>query len=280
MAECEMRTVVESVRTMLLHMGVPHHWWHLALRQAVWVRNCLERSTLQPRTTPYQLLTGKKPDSLQARVVTMSDVVFYENMSLEVWKSEHGLASGRTPTIPPTDTLSVTLPLLAEVGEPAAEDVKDVPSPFPSPAPHALPLVADLCGLTLLIGEQAAAKPTKKQSATRQSVEEFTTEEKSAGKPAEVQQDDEGSEAGDDGGDVEECTDSDMVEVQRGPRQSGRIRRPPDFYVPAAFTTAYDEVDDDLLYDDAEEDEDLGNGSGVLDPPSLGQCKRLGRMYG
>ncbi|CAI7820045.1 unnamed protein product [Closterium sp. NIES-53] len=46
MAEREMRTVVESVRTMLLHMGMQHHWWHLALRQAVWVRNCLERLTL------------------------------------------------------------------------------------------------------------------------------------------------------------------------------------------------------------------------------------------
>ncbi|CAI7812468.1 unnamed protein product [Closterium sp. NIES-54] len=62
MAEREMRTTVESVRTMLLHMGVQHHWWHLALRQAVWVRNCLERSTTPPGTTPYQLLTGKKPD--------------------------------------------------------------------------------------------------------------------------------------------------------------------------------------------------------------------------
>ncbi|CAI7865048.1 unnamed protein product [Closterium sp. NIES-53] len=58
----EMWTVVESVRTMLLHMGVQHHWWHLALRQAVWVRNCLERSTLPPRTTPYLLLTNKKPN--------------------------------------------------------------------------------------------------------------------------------------------------------------------------------------------------------------------------
>ncbi|CAI7785632.1 unnamed protein product [Closterium sp. NIES-53] len=46
MAEREMRTVLESVRTMLLHMGVQHHWWHLALQQAVWVHNCLERSTL------------------------------------------------------------------------------------------------------------------------------------------------------------------------------------------------------------------------------------------
>ncbi|CAI7741011.1 unnamed protein product [Closterium sp. NIES-54] len=291
MAEREMRTVVESVRTMLLDMGVQHHWWHLALRQAVWVCNCLERSTLQPGATPYQLLTGKKPDLSLAlvwgcmaqflvpeqqrggklkpkarlglhlgvseeskgwklldiadnRVVTTSDVVFYEKMLLEVWKSEHGPALGRTPTILPTDTLTETLSLLAEVGELAAEDVEDVPSPFPSPFPHAPPLVADLRGLTpasasgdegrsealpvaptksiagtrqQLIGEQAAAKSTKKQSATRQTAEEPTTGEKSAGKPAKVQQDDEGSEAGDDGGDAEESTDSDVVEVQHGP---------------------------------------------------------------
>ncbi|CAI7930780.1 unnamed protein product [Closterium sp. NIES-54] len=68
MAEREMRTTVDSVRTMLLHMGVQHHWWHLALRQAVWVRNCLERSTTLPGTTPYQLLTGKKPDLTLAQV--------------------------------------------------------------------------------------------------------------------------------------------------------------------------------------------------------------------
>ncbi|CAI7768115.1 unnamed protein product [Closterium sp. NIES-53] len=209
-------------------------------------------------------------------VVTTLDVVLYENMSLEVWKSKHGPAPGRMPTIPPTDTSTATLPLLAEVGEPAAEDVKYFPSPFPSPAPRAPPLVADLRGHTLvsasgdegrsgaslvapaksitggrrdvqqvdvrvkssppgeeqaeevqltvvksamgvgtrqqLTGEQAAAKPTKEQSATRQSAEEPTIGEKSAGKPAEVHQDDEGSEAGDDGGDAEESTDSDVVE--------------------------------------------------------------------
>ncbi|CAI7924777.1 unnamed protein product [Closterium sp. NIES-54] len=95
-------------------------------------------------------------------------------------------------------------------------------------------------------GERAAVNPTKKQSATRQSSEEQNTREKSAGKPAKVQQDDKGSEAGDDGGDAKDSTESDVVEVQRGPRQSSRIWRPPDFYVSAAFTTAHDEVDDDL----------------------------------
>ncbi|CAI7875190.1 unnamed protein product [Closterium sp. NIES-53] len=342
MAEREMRTVVESVKTMLLHMGVQHHWWHLALRQAVWVCNCRERSTLQPGTTPYQLLTGKKPDLSLARVwgcmaqflvpeqqrggkpkpkarwglhlsvseeskgwdlldiaenrvVTTSDVVFYDSMLLEVWKSEHGPASGRTPTIPPTDTSTATLPLLAEVSEPAAEDVEDDPSPFPSSAPRAPPLVADLLWLTPVSasgdeGRSGSASPVapaksidadggevgkggrnkaaadrgagssqadQEADATRQSAEEPTTGEKSSGKLAEVQLDNEGSEAGDDGGDAKESTDNDVVEVQCGPRQSGRIRRLPNFYVPAAFTTAYDEVDDDLQYDDAEEYEDF-----------------------
>ncbi|CAI7915082.1 unnamed protein product [Closterium sp. NIES-54] len=93
MAEQEMRTVVELVRAMLLQMGVQHHWWHLALRKTVWVRTCLERSTLPLRTTPYQLLTNKKHnltlkcvevlDLIVNRVVTTSDVVFYDTMLLE-----------------------------------------------------------------------------------------------------------------------------------------------------------------------------------------------------
>ncbi|CAI5534960.1 unnamed protein product, partial [Closterium sp. Naga37s-1] len=172
MAEREMRTLVESVRTMLLHMGVQHRWWHLALRQAVRVRNCLERSTLLSGSILYQLLTGKKPELTLARgwglhlgvseeskgwelldltdnrVVTTPDVVFYETMSLEVWKSEHELASERTQANLPTDTSTATLPLLAEVGELDDEDAEDVHTPSPSPAPPAPPLVADLHKLT------------------------------------------------------------------------------------------------------------------------------------
>ncbi|CAI7774877.1 unnamed protein product [Closterium sp. NIES-54] len=352
MAEREMRTVVESVRTMLLHMGVQHHWWHLALRQAVWVRNCLERSTVLPGTTPYQLLTGQKPDLSMARVwgcmaqflvpeqqrggklkpkarwglhlgvsgeskgwelldinanrvVTTSDVVFYEDMSLEVWKSEHGPVSGRTPTTPPTNTSTATLPLLAEFSELATEDAEVVHPPSPCPPSPAPPLVADLHGLTPMsassdegssgtspsapakgiaggqrderqvdmglkpnstgeeqveekqpTGEQAAMKPTTEQSATGQPAREPTTGERSTRKSTEVQQDDEGSKVGDKG---EKSTDSDVVEVRPEPRKSERLRRPPDFFVPAAFTTVYDVEDDDdnLLYDDAEEDEEF-----------------------
>ncbi|CAI7812395.1 unnamed protein product [Closterium sp. NIES-54] len=336
MAEREMRTVVESVRTMLLHMGVQHHWWHLALRQAVWVRNCLERSTLPSGTTPYQLLTGQRPDLSLARiwgcmtqflvpeqqrggklkpkarwglhlgvsvaskgwelldvdanrVVTTSDVVFYEAMSWAEWKSEHGPVSGRTPSTPPTDTSSATLPLLAEVGELAAEDVKDVSPPTPPSTAPAPPLLADLRGLTSVsasgdegssgpsplaphrglpvkeqqpTGEQAAVQPTTEQSATEHSAGKPTTGERSGRKPTVVQQDDEGSEAGDAG----ESTKSDVVEVRPEPRKSDRVRRPPEFFVPAAFTTVYDvDDDDDLLYDDAEEDEEFPE----LDPDML-----------
>ncbi|CAI5975452.1 unnamed protein product [Closterium sp. NIES-65] len=244
MAEREMRTVVES---------------------AVWVRNCLERSTLPPGTTPYQLLTEKKPDLTLARVwgcmaqflvpeqqrggklkpkakwglhlgvsqeskgwelldiadnrvVTTSDVVFYETMSPEVWKSEHEPTSGRTPTNPPTDTSMTTLPLLAEVGELVDEDAEDVRPPSPPPAPPTPLLIADLeeqakeVQPTLvkpakeasagkpLTGEKPAAKPTKEQSATGQSAGTLNTGEKSAKLPTVVHQDAEGSDDGDDQG--------------------------------------------------------------------------------
>ncbi|CAI7890549.1 unnamed protein product [Closterium sp. NIES-54] len=349
-AEREMRTVVELVRTMLLHMGEQHHWWHLALRQAIWVRNCLERSTLLLGTTPYQLLTKKKPKLSLARVwgcmaqflvseqqcrgklkpkvkwglhfsvseeskgwelleftdnrvVTTSDVVFYETMSLEVWKSEHRPSSGRTQVNPPTDTSTAMLPLLAKVGELADEDAEVVRPPSPSPAPPAPPLVADLRKLTSTLasgdegrsgalpvapaksiaggqlelvkgtqagrpttGEQPAVQPTMKQSVPGQSAGEPITGEKSAGTPTVVQQDAEGSDAGGNRVeqlDAEESTDSDVVEVQLGPRHTCRIRKPPDFLSyhaclpPAACTAVYNEVDDDLLYDDVKEDVDL-----------------------
>ncbi|CAI5953797.1 unnamed protein product, partial [Closterium sp. NIES-64] len=297
MAEREMRTVVESVRTMLLHMGVQHHWWHLALRQAVWVRNCLERSTLPPGDDAQR--SGKlKPkarwglhlgvsaaskgwellDVNTDRVVTTSDVVFYEEMSLAEWKTEHGPGSGRLSSAPPSDTSSATLPLLAEVGELATEDVEDcIAGGRRDERQVDVGLESTSTGEEQVekqvkeqqpTREQAAVKPTMEQSVTGPSAGEPTTGEKSAGKPTAVeqsagtpaaeQQDAEGSDDSDDGGDAEEA--------QSGPRRSGRLRRPPDFFVPAAFTTVYDvDDDDDLLYDDVEDDEEFPE----LDPDIL-----------
>ncbi|CAI7767725.1 unnamed protein product [Closterium sp. NIES-54] len=147
MAEREMRTAVESVRTMLLHIGLQHHWWHLALRQAVWVRKCLERSTTPLGRNPYQLLTGKKPDLTLARVwgcmvqagevlhltdnkvVTSVEVIFYETLSLEVWKAKLGRRwGGRRHTRQRTPQRRRFL-LLAEVDEPTNEDVVQVLPP-------------------------------------------------------------------------------------------------------------------------------------------------------
>ncbi|CAI7749893.1 unnamed protein product [Closterium sp. NIES-54] len=298
MAEREMRTVVES---------------------AVWVRNCLERSTLPQGTTPHQLPTSKKPDLTLARVwgcmaqflvpeqqcggaftsecrrraragssststtkevVITSDVVFYETMSLEVWKSEHGPASGRTQVKPPRDTSTVTLPLLAKVGELADEDTEDVRPPSLSPAHLAPPLVADLheltstsasgnegsCGASPVApaksiaggrrdvkqvgvgkkltpaGEQQAeeVQPTLVKSVKEASAKKPPTGEKSAVKPTKRQS---------------ESTDNNVVKVNAEEpelRRSSRLRRLPErltYHVclpPAAFTTLPDDVDADV----------------------------------
>ncbi|CAI7769752.1 unnamed protein product [Closterium sp. NIES-54] len=207
-------------------------------------------------------------------------------------ETEHGPASRRTPTTPPKETSTVTLPLLAQVGELFDEDAEVVRPPSPPPAAPTPPLVADLRGLTLTsangdegrcgaspvapskcitsgrrddkqVGMRVQSTPTREEQDEEVqltlSAGETTTREKSAGKPTLVEPHAEGSDADDDGGEAEESTDSDVVEVQPGLRRTGQLWRLPDFFVPAAFTTMYDEVDvnDDLLYDDAEEDEEL-----------------------
>ncbi|CAI5477088.1 unnamed protein product [Closterium sp. Yama58-4] len=126
-------------------------------------------------------------------------------------------------------------------------------------------------------GEQAAARPTQEQSATWQSVGELTAGETLVGTPTEVQQgepttaqqDAEDSDAGEAEGeqsDAGQPTDSGVVEVsaeQPELQRSGRVQRPPErltYHVclpAAAFTTLYDNDDDDLAYDDAENDEEF-----------------------
>ncbi|CAI7797361.1 unnamed protein product [Closterium sp. NIES-54] len=68
MAEREMRSIVEAMRTMLLHMGVQHQWWHVALAQAVWVRNRVEHASLPSGVTPYDPAFRRKPDVSMVRV--------------------------------------------------------------------------------------------------------------------------------------------------------------------------------------------------------------------
>ncbi|CAI5964875.1 unnamed protein product [Closterium sp. NIES-64] len=89
MAEREMRMVVKSVWTMLLHMGVQHHWWHLALRQAVkfLVPEQQRGGKLKPKAR-WALHLGVSEaskgwellDIANNLVVTLSDVVFYDTI--------------------------------------------------------------------------------------------------------------------------------------------------------------------------------------------------------
>ncbi|CAI7880198.1 unnamed protein product [Closterium sp. NIES-54] len=287
MAEREMRTAVESVRTMLLHMGVQHHWWHLALRKAVWVRNCLERSTTPPGTSLYQLLTGKKPDLTLARVwgcmvqfmvpeqqrgghVGRGEI-FYETLTLEVWKAEFGPASGRTQAHPPTDTSTATVPLLAKVDEDVVEVLPPtlfllLPSPSQIGLHRHLGIAGGRQGAKLVnqdgkpstTGEQQTGEPVEQETAA--GVQSRGELPKSAEGSKQLVDDLTVSEEG------EESTDSDVVEVpitKPELRRTGRTPRPPErlsFHAclsPAAFTAAYDEVDDDLLYNDAKEDDEL-----------------------
>ncbi|CAI5934156.1 unnamed protein product [Closterium sp. NIES-64] len=321
MAEREMRTTVEYVRTMLLHMGVQHHWWHLALRQAVWVRNYLERSTTPPGTTPYQLQTGTKPDLTLARVwgcmvqfmvpeqqrggklapkarwglhlgvlpeskgwevldltdnkvVTSVEVIFYETLSLEVWKAKYGPASERRQAHPPTDTSTATIPLLAEVDKPAVEDVMEVLPPPPVLAPP-FP-VADWPGSAPVSTtddegslEASRVAPAHGIAGGRQGAKLVDQD----GKPSATREQQTGEPV------EQEATAAVQPTGEQQPGQStGELSKSPADEQPidgskqlvddedvdkegeqsaGEESTESDVVDDDLLYDDAEEDEDL-----------------------
>ncbi|CAI7794443.1 unnamed protein product [Closterium sp. NIES-54] len=243
-------------------------------------------------------------DLTDNKVVTSVEVIFYETLSLEVWKAKFGPASGRTQAHPPTDTLTATAPLLAEVNEPADEDVVEVlpPSPvlaFPfliadrpastpvsvtddegsleaSPVEPTSGIAGDRQGAKLVdqdgkpskTEEQQIGEPVEQEAAT--GVQTTGELPKSAGSEQLV----EGSKqlvddlTVDEEGELsagEESTDNDVVEVpitKPELRRTSQARRPPErlrhaCLPPAAFTAVYDKVDDDLLYDDAKEDEEL-----------------------
>ncbi|CAI7792432.1 unnamed protein product [Closterium sp. NIES-53] len=231
-------------------------------------------------------------DVTNNKVVTSVEVIFYKTMSLEVWKLKHGPASGRTQANPPTDTSTATVPLLAQVDKPADEDVVEVLPPSPVLDPPFL--VADRPALISVSAtgdegslEASPVAPVSGIAGGRQGAKlvdqdgkPSTTREKQTGEPVK-QEASVGVQligellksaedlAVDEDGELsaeEESTDSDVVEVpitKPELRRTGRARRPLDrlsfhaFLPPAAFTAVYDEVDDDPLYDDAEDGEEL-----------------------
>jgi len=61
------RTLMEKVRMMLHESGLPKFLWGEALKYAVYVKNCTWTQALK-NMTPYEVLTGMKPDILNLRI--------------------------------------------------------------------------------------------------------------------------------------------------------------------------------------------------------------------
>ncbi|CAI7891000.1 unnamed protein product [Closterium sp. NIES-53] len=141
-------------------------------------------------------------DLTDNKVVTTSDVVFYETMSLEVWKSEHGSTSGWMQANPPMDTSTATLPLLEKVALASGNEGSIWASPvaptggiaggrrdvtkvgmgkkLPTTGEHRTEEMQST--LLKLVKEVSARKPPiGEPSAIEQSAGEPTTGEKSAG---------------------------------------------------------------------------------------------------
>ncbi|CAI5484688.1 unnamed protein product [Closterium sp. Yama58-4] len=224
MAEREMRTVVESVRTMLLHMGAnpptDTSTATLPLLTEVGLLPDEDAEAVHPPSPSPSPVPPSPPLVTDLRELPSASASGYERSSgASPVAPAKSIAGGRRNVQQGRKSM--------QTGEGHAEEVQ----------PTLVEPVQKASAGQQLTGEQAAAKPTIEKSATGQSAGEPTAGEKSAWKPTAVQQDSEGSES--------------------GPRRTGRLRRPPDFFIPAAFTTVYDVVDDDMLYDAADDDEDL-----------------------
>jgi hypothetical protein len=66
-AERMNRTLVESVRSMLVDAKLPHKFWAEALSTAVYLRNRSPTKAVEDKT-PYEALTGNRPDVKHLRV--------------------------------------------------------------------------------------------------------------------------------------------------------------------------------------------------------------------
>lgn len=62
------RTLVEKVRAMLHDSGLPRFLWGEAISHAVYLKNRTPTKALPDDTTPYEAVTGKKPDLRHLRV--------------------------------------------------------------------------------------------------------------------------------------------------------------------------------------------------------------------
>ncbi|CAI7856827.1 unnamed protein product [Closterium sp. NIES-53] len=171
--------------------------------------------------------------------------------------AKFGPASGPTQAHPLKDTSMTTVPLLAEVDEPADEDVVEVHPPPPVLAPP------------FPVADRPASTPvsaTGNEGSLEASPVVLASGIAGGRQGAKlVDQDGKLSKTGEQqiGEPVEQEAAAGVPVKKPELRRTGRTRKPPERLVfhaclpLAAFTTVYDEVDDDLLYDDAEDDVDL-----------------------
>ena len=61
------RTIIEAVRSMLIHSNLPSKFWAEAVQTAVYVQNRVPTSAVR-NMTPYECWFGRKPDISNLRV--------------------------------------------------------------------------------------------------------------------------------------------------------------------------------------------------------------------
>ncbi|CAI7805673.1 unnamed protein product [Closterium sp. NIES-53] len=219
---------------------------------------------MSPESKGWEVL-----DLTDNKVVRSVKVIFYETLSLEVWKEKYGPVSRRTQAHLPTDTSMATVLLFAEVDEPSHEDVVEVLPPSPVLAPPTP--VADRPASTPMsaIGDERSleASPVALASGIASGQQDAklvdqdrkpsTTGEQQIGEPVEQEaaarvhstEELSKSAAG------EESTDSDVVEVSVGKpklRRTVQTQKLPERLVfqaclpPAAFVMEYNDAKDDV----------------------------------
>ncbi|CAI7809754.1 unnamed protein product [Closterium sp. NIES-53] len=218
---------------------------------------------VSPESKSWEVL-----DLTNNKVVTSVEVIFYETLSLEVWKAQFGPASGQTQAHPPTDTSTATVPLLVEVNEPADEDVVEVlppplvlAPPFPvADRPASTPVLATGDEGSLEVSPVAPASGIigGRQGAklVNQDGKPSTIREQQTGEPVEqeaaavVQSTGELPKSAEGEQQLIEASKQlvdDLTVVEEEERTAGEESTDSDVV----------EANDDLLYDDAEEDDEL-----------------------
>ena len=86
-SEREMRTIVESARTMLLAKQLPTRLWAEAVNTAVYVLNRTPSSRSKP-VTPYEIWTGNKPDLSHVRIFGCDAYVHVPKQLRKKWDAK------------------------------------------------------------------------------------------------------------------------------------------------------------------------------------------------